>query len=116
MSAPQIDIAVLAAIRQEFCDTILPQLAGSDRYTGAMMKRGLDVLWAQVNSPATPDSCLRDAGYGAPETLAATLRKERPAPTPRLRQALRAYVEAKLEITNPKFLAATRDDTKRAQT
>ena len=111
MSEAKIDTAILNAIRREFTDKILPKLDEADRYTGAMMKRALNVLWAQAASDAHPGSVLRDAGLGTPEALAARLRAERPTPSPELRAALRAFVESKLEISNPEFLAATREGT-----
>lgn len=105
MSAP-IDIALLAALRKEFAEIILPELGGRARYPAAMMQRALDVLWAQANAPEAPGAVLERAGLGTPEALAAALRREHPPQSPELAAGLRAYVEAKLRLSNPKFLAA----------
>lgn len=111
MTETKIDLAILNAARLEFAEQILPELDGPNRYIGAMIIRALDVLRAQAVSDTSPRTILPDAGFGTPEALAAQLRAERPIPSRRLRAALQAFVEAKLGISNPKFLAATREGT-----
>ncbi|MBL3705971.1 hypothetical protein GI582_25085 [Sulfitobacter sp. BDSS02] len=114
MTRADPNTAILNALRKEFAETILPRLEGADRYTGAMMKRALDVLAARAQQP-DPALALNVAGYGTPETLAAQLRGQ-PGQTPELSAALRTYVEAKLRISNPKFLTATKAATEGADT
>ncbi|MCV2866127.1 DUF6285 domain-containing protein [Albidovulum sediminicola] len=109
MSAGQIDTALLRAAQREFVEKILPGLTGENRYTGAMLKRALDVLLAQATSETAPDAVPQAAGFGAPGALAAALRADRTAPSPALLSALRGFVEAKLRISNPKFLEETRN-------
>ncbi len=108
MSAGQIDLALLQAARLEFVEKILPGLTGPERYTGAMLKRSLDILLAQASADTTPADVLRAKGFGTARDLAAALRSGQEPPTEKLCLALRHYVEAKLQITNPGFLAATR--------
>lgn len=109
MSTGQIDTALLRAAQREFAGKILPGLTGEDRYTGAMLKRALDVLLAQATCETPPETVLQAAGFGTPRALAAALRADRTAPSPALLAALRGFVEAKLQISNPKFLEETRN-------
>ncbi|WP_320177592.1 hypothetical protein [Roseovarius pacificus] len=115
MSAGPIDLALLRAIREELAERILPLLDGADRYTGAMMKRGLDVLIAQAISTSSPEDALLEAGYGTPETLAALLRSDTAEVGAELASALRLYVERKLVLSNPAFLTATTNGSEGAR-
>ena len=115
MSEGRVDAALLDAVRREFLDVIMPALDGSSRYTGAMMKRAFDVLLAQARSERPPEAVLLDAGFGTAVALARDLRSRSLLPSPQLNEALRAFVEAKLAISNPKFLAATREGPESAR-
>lgn len=97
-----LNTGLLRAAREEFVTQILPELASKDRYTGAMLKRALDVLLAQAES-GDPEDALREAGLGDAAALAKTLRLRPAGPDPRA--ALRDYVGRKLAISNPRFRA-----------
>lgn len=101
-----INIGLLRAASKEFTELILPRLEGEDRYTGAMLRRALDVLLAEAEAEAPPEAAL--AGFGDTGALAASLRRREQPDSPELRAALRARVEAKLQISNPRFLKQTR--------
>ena len=73
MSAP-FDTGLLRAARADFAEKILPVLPQDQRYTGAMLKRSLDVLLAQAQTDRAPDAELEDAGFGTVEALARALR------------------------------------------
>ncbi|HMB76677.1 MAG TPA: DUF6285 domain-containing protein [Kiloniellaceae bacterium] len=107
MTARQISLGLLEAACVEFNTQILPQLAPEQRYAGAMLRRALEVLRAEAQAPAAPDAALAQAGFGTAAALATALRKRETVDSSALRQALRAYVAGKLEIANPRFLAAT---------
>lgn len=103
----KLNIGLLRAARNEFVERLLPQLGPDDRYTGAMLKRSLDVLLAAASS-ADPEDGLRAAGLGDAGALAQVLRRRAIADDPQLRAALRDFVCRKLEITNPRFLSEAR--------
>ena len=104
MSAP-FDTGLLRAARAEFAEKILPVLPQDLRYTGAMLKRSLDVLLAQAQTDRAPDAELEDAGFGTVEALARALRSRTIQDSAALRAALRTHVCRKLQSTNPRFLA-----------
>lgn len=104
MTAP-IDTGLLRAARAEFAEKILPVLPQDLRYTGAMLKRSLDVLLAQAQTDRAPEAELKDAGFGKAEALARALRSRTIQDSAALRKALRVYVGRKLQATNPRFLA-----------
>ena len=102
-----VDTGLLRAARAEYEALILPALPAELRYTGAMLKRSLDILLAQATAQAAPESVFADAGFGSAKGVAAQLRSGAMRDSPALRAALRAYVERKLEQTNPRFLKET---------
>lgn len=102
-----VDAGLLRAARAEYEALILPALPTEHRYTGAMLKRSLDILLAQATTQAPPESVFADAGLGNTEAVAGQLRSGELSDRPALRAALRAYVERKLEQTNPRFLKET---------
>lgn len=111
-----VDAALLRAARAEFVGTVLPGLDGPARYTGAMLKRALDVLIAQATAAEAPEAALERAGFGSADALAGALRARAAGEAPALPAALRAYVDARLAIANPQFLAdrrAARGDQRR---
>lgn len=103
----RIDIGLLRAAQAEFAGLILPSLPGELRYAGAMLKRTLDVLAAQAEAASPPEATLGEAGFGTAQALAAGLRARTVQDDAALRRALRSFVERKLAITNPRFLAQT---------
>lgn len=109
----QIDIGLLRAARKEFIDLILPSLDGDRRYTGAMLRRALDVLLAQAEADRPADAALEE--FGGAGALAHALRRREQPDSPALRAALRAYVEARLTISNPRFLKQSRETAKGPQ-
>lgn len=108
MSNSQIT-GLISAAAAEFAAHVLPNLPTEQRYTGAMLKRALDVLQAATVDESSPESALQRSGFGSAESLARALRNRAELPPSTLRAALRGYVEAKLAISNPRFLKATRD-------
>lgn len=102
-----VDAGLLRAARAEYEALILPALPTELRYTGAMLKRSLDILLAQATAQAAPESVFASAGFSRAEAVAAHLRSGELSDSPALRAALRAYVERKLEQTNPRFLKET---------
>lgn len=105
-----INVGLLRAARAEFVELVLPRLEGSDRYTGAMLKRSLDVLLAEALAAPPPEAVLAD--FGGAATLARGLREGLVTDSGGLRAALRSYVERKLEISNPRLLQAARAASK----
>lgn len=105
----RINLGLLRAARAEFAE-LLPRLEGGDRYTGAMLKRTLDVLLAEATAEAPPEVAL--AGFGGAATLARGLREGSVTDSGELRAALRSHVERKLEISNPRLLQAARAASK----
>ena len=99
---------LLAAAHSEFNAEILPELGPDRRYLGAMLRRALDVLQREAAAAETPEAVLGRAGFGTAAELASALRRRRTTQGPALRQALRAYVERKLALSNPRFLETTR--------
>lgn len=108
MSRPRT-AGLIAATAAEFAARIQPNLSPAERYTGAMLKRALDVLQAEAAAATPPEAALQRACFGTPEALARALRARVELPPSTLRASLRAYVEAKLALSNPRFLQATRD-------
>ncbi|MFT3688576.1 hypothetical protein [Paenirhodobacter sp.] len=106
----RINLGLLRAARAEFVDLLLPRLEAGDRYTGAMLKRSLDVLLAEATVPEPPEAAL--AGFGGAAALARGLREGSVTDSGELRAALRSYVERKLEISNPRLLQAARAASK----
>lgn len=84
-----------------------PQLSGSKRYVGAMVANAVEVAIRALEADDPADQ-LAGLGDGARDlaALAAAIRSGEIGDKthPGLREALRAYVRAKLEISNPKFL------------
>ncbi len=87
---------------------IAPELSGAKRYVGAMVANAVEIA-ARALEAGDPTAHLADLGDGGAPDLAALAAAIRSGEIgdrthPRLREALRAYVRAKLEISNPKFL------------
>ena len=91
---------------------ILGELSGPSRYAGAMVANAMDVAARalECDDPATHLAGLIDsaADDGSPDlgALAAAIRagEVSEATHPGLRDTLLAFVRAKLEISNPRFL------------
>lgn len=98
----QMNIGLLRAARAEFAAKLLPGLAAEHRYTGAMLKRALDVLLAGAEAE---DPALALTGFADATEAARAIRARQRADAPALRAELRDYVARKLSITNPRFLA-----------
>ena len=91
---------------------ILEELEGSKRYVGAMVANAIDIAARGLteDDPATQLAGLLENGADA-AALAAAIRSGAVSDETHagLRDALRAYVRARLQISNPRFL--TRRET-----
>lgn len=100
------------AAARDFAVHVLPHLPAECRYAGAMLKRALEVLRDEDAKEGTPADALIPTGFGTPISLAKAIRARAVPPEADLRALLRAHVEQKLEITNPRFLKTVREGGK----
>lgn len=103
---------LLEIAHKTYRSEILEELSGSKRYIGAMVANAMDIAARALerDDPAKQLESLTEkpASSGSAElkSLAAAIRAGQisMATHPELRDILLAYVRAKLEISNPRFL------------
>lgn len=101
MTSKRLHLGLLAAARAEYKSQILPRLGPDERYVGAMMRRALDVLYAEAEAASDPEAALSEGGFATAAELAVALRQRQVSDSAALRRALRTFVERKLAISKP---------------
>lgn len=92
---------------------IAPDLASPRRYAGAMVANALGIALRRLGSPDPGDILVEKLEAESLQSIAAALRKGDISLTtnPDLQDILLLYLEAKLAITNPKFLERRKETT-----
>lgn len=89
-----------------YTEELAPALAKDKRYVGAMVASALGAARRRLGQPDPAEALLQTLGSSDMKTLAKSIRSGDVSDQSHngLGEALLAYVEAELAITNPKFL------------
>jgi len=100
-------VGLICAIEADFNQHLMPYLPAEQKYPAAMMRRALAILRQKITGADISEQLVhQQTGYENSAELAQAIRARHTQIDDRqLASALKAYVRARLAVTNPAFLS-----------
>jgi len=98
---------LICAIEADFNQHLMPYLPAEQKYPAAMMRRALAILRQKITGADISEQLVhQQTGYENSAELAQAIRaRHTQIDDQQLASALKAYVRARLAVTNPAFLS-----------